>query len=66
MARIVRLLVLTALVSAPVGLTVTLSGCGGGEKVGDIQVSPEAQKADVGGQKAMEEFYRSKMQKKKR
>jgi hypothetical protein len=66
MARLVRLVVLTAVVSAPVGLTVALSGCGGGEKIGDIQVSEEAKKADAGGQKAMEDFYRAKMQKKKR
>jgi hypothetical protein len=66
MARFVRLLVLAAFVTAPAALTVTLSGCGGGEKVGDAKLSPEAQKADTGGQKAMEDFYRTKTQKKKR
>jgi hypothetical protein len=59
------MLALAAIVSAPAALTVTLSGCGGGEKTGEIKISEEAKKADIGGQKAMEEFYRSKTQKKK-
>lgn len=45
----------------PALLTVALlSGCGEDEKVGDIQVSPEAVKADDAGRAAMEAFIQSK------
>lgn len=36
-----------------------LAGCGGGEKVGDIQDSEQVKAADDAGQKAMEEFMKS-------
>lgn len=63
MARFSRLLVFPLVVSAPVALTVALSGCGGSSENSDIAISEAAKKADAGGQKAMEEFYRTKMQK---
>jgi Na+-transporting methylmalonyl-CoA/oxaloacetate decarboxylase gamma subunit len=45
--------VLLVLVLLPV------TGCGGGEST-TVTQSPEAKKADEGGQKAMEEFMRGK------
>jgi hypothetical protein len=63
MVRFARLLVWTLVVLAPVALTVVVSGCGGSSENSDIVISEAAKKADAGGQKAMEEFYRTKMQK---
>jgi len=42
----------------------SIEGCGGDTKVDTIQESPEAKKADEAGQKAMEEFMRTKGQSK--
>lgn len=36
-----------------------LPGCGGGDEVGAINVSPEAEAADTTGQDAMQEYMNS-------
>ncbi len=41
---------------------VALGGCGDDSKVGTIQDSPEAKKADASAQKGMEDFMKSKKQ----
>lgn len=59
--RRVRLGALALVLSAALP---SLNGCGGNEKVGIIQDTPEAKKADFDGQKAVQDYMSSKTQKK--
>ncbi len=53
------------IILAAFAVSAGLTGCGDDAKTGTIEVSPEANKADEAGQKAMQEFMQSKGQAKK-
>ncbi len=62
MRRSLPALMAWLLLAVPIGLV----GCGGGEKVGDIQDSAKVQAADKSYQETMKNYMQSKKQTKKR